>query len=280
MFTLNQDIHNPKIIFQLIFYLNKKRDLGKNYQELREIFYSNGTPISEQGKGFYNLFTAFKLLRNHLDINSIYLACQCLSINIEKCYLERFDIILSGNDFRKKISNVIRFSFENNIFGDFTGEMIALIVDVILEKNGYVPMVFEHNFLIFLKLQVKLGISSHSIIDLLSIYNDKSNKYLVRYSDNLSKEKIIDIILLNRVNLIKKGANAIWLFGSFAKGHSNEFSDVDFFVSSEAFNIATIKMFLEEKLGRSVDLQLDENNWQGDSSDSRKERILIYDERK
>ena len=29
---------------------------------------------------------------NHLDINSIYLACKCLSITIEKCYLERFDI--------------------------------------------------------------------------------------------------------------------------------------------------------------------------------------------
>lgn len=70
-----------------------------------------------------------------------------------------------------------------------------------------------------------------------------------------TKEKTKEII---KETLIKKGANFIALFGSFARGEEKSSSDIDILVNFKhpisLFDHAGIELELEEKTGKKVDL--------------------------
>ncbi len=69
------------------------------------------------------------------------------------------------------------------------------------------------------------------------------------------REKIKETI---RETLIRKGADFVALFGSFARGDEKSGSDIDILVNFKSpvslFDHAGIEMELEEKVGRKVDL--------------------------
>ena len=58
----------------------------------------------------------------------------------------------------------------------------------------------------------------------------------------------------------KQGVSYLGLFGSFARGEETRQSDIDLLIDFEdtksIFDLADIKLFFQEKLGRKVDLAL------------------------
>ena len=70
------DEYNPKIDFRIIYLLTKVRVTGKDYLELKSIFYQNKLSKTSFGKEFEKLFKVYNLLKsNHYSIslfNQIY----------------------------------------------------------------------------------------------------------------------------------------------------------------------------------------------------------------
>lgn len=74
--------------------------------------------------------------------------------------------------------------------------------------------------------------------------------------ENLSKDDILGLIKVHRKTLEQKyGILSIGLFGSYARGENNQFSDIDFFVElkKQSFSeYAGLEIFLEELFQRKV----------------------------
>ncbi|MFP4008055.1 MAG: nucleotidyltransferase family protein [Spirulinaceae cyanobacterium] len=74
----------------------------------------------------------------------------------------------------------------------------------------------------------------------------------------MNQNDVLAIVLKHQIELQKMGVKFLNLFGSFARNEAREDSDVDFFVEFNRpvslFDFLAIKLYLEDILGRSVDL--------------------------
>ena len=76
----------------------------------------------------------------------------------------------------------------------------------------------------------------------------------------MNKHDILDVLKDNADHLRKTyGVSRIGLFGSFGRGHGGEGSDIDLLVDfkkgyKDFFNYMHLKDYLEDLLGREVDL--------------------------
>ena len=75
----------------------------------------------------------------------------------------------------------------------------------------------------------------------------------------MSRDDILALLELNRETLLRYSVRRLGLFGSFVRNAAGESSDLDFLVELEhkTFdNYMDLKFFLENLLGRRVDLVL------------------------
>lgn len=75
----------------------------------------------------------------------------------------------------------------------------------------------------------------------------------------LSRDEILQRLTLNRSELRRLGARRLGLFGSFARDEARADSDVDVLVDLDHHGFdryMDLKLFLEDLLGRRVDLVL------------------------
>jgi predicted nucleotidyltransferase len=75
----------------------------------------------------------------------------------------------------------------------------------------------------------------------------------------MSKSELINTLTeLNKETRTKYKSRIIGLFGSHARGEENDKSDIDLLIEKESgitiFDLAAMKIFLEEKLNASVDI--------------------------
>lgn len=75
----------------------------------------------------------------------------------------------------------------------------------------------------------------------------------------MNREQIISLVSQNRQEIQDKfGVKHLYLFGSYARDEAMPVSDVDFLVEfskpTGLFGLASLQLFLEELLGRKVDI--------------------------
>lgn len=75
----------------------------------------------------------------------------------------------------------------------------------------------------------------------------------------MSKSELIkELAELNKELKAKHKGRIVSLFGSYARGEEKEISDIDLLIEKEAettiLDLASMKIFLEEKLNASVDI--------------------------
>lgn len=76
----------------------------------------------------------------------------------------------------------------------------------------------------------------------------------------LDEEEILEQLEENSESLKELGVERIGLFGSYVKGEQDSESDIDFLVEMEDISFSgymDLKFFLEDLLGRDVDLVLE-----------------------
>ncbi len=74
----------------------------------------------------------------------------------------------------------------------------------------------------------------------------------------MKRDQVLEIVGKHREKLEKMGVKSLDLFGSVARNEAREDSDVDFFVEFNhqvgLFDFIKVKLYLEDILGRSVDI--------------------------
>jgi predicted nucleotidyltransferase len=89
-----------------------------------------------------------------------------------------------------------------------------------------------------------------------------------------------EISNLVRTIALKYGLESVYLFGSYAKGQADEHSDIDFRIVGgniqSLYDIAALRLDLEDALGHEVDVVLTENMRESFYKAIRDEEVLLY----
>ena len=87
------------------------------------------------------------------------------------------------------------------------------------------------------------------------------NKPVIKFEaekTEMERDKVLALLKSHKRRLKKFGVRSISLFGSIARNKARKYSDIDLLVDFERpiglFEFARLKMYLEELLGRKVDL--------------------------
>lgn len=286
MFIKYETEYNPKIDFKIIYSINSKLNLKKDYFNLKKIFNDKTLPETEQEKEFYKLLKVYRLFQNNqLAKKTISEGCEILKIKVpdEELIMEIINCFCHD---KFNINNIYWTTYifwlimKKQIFKNYSGEMAVLIFNSLLSKNGYVPIVFTQEFMKFIEKQMKKHIDLESLLMLFSIYKGLSIKYLNKF-ETLTKEEIITILLKEEDNLKNKfNLEKLWLFGSFVRGEANKYSDVDLFIKTkskiEANIINDLKKYLQQLFKRSVDIQVEGRYSSQFSDNPYHERELIF----
>lgn len=287
MFRKMKDYYNPKIDYKMLYFLNPKLDTSKNYYETKNIYENNHDYLSEQGKWFTKLKKVYEyLLTSDLDIVKILeYAKKEFETTIDNDSMQKIQneyLKISTSDSKYLATWFLQEIIFNKPLKNFSSELGILIFNAIIKKAGYIPMIFKSDNQKFINRIVQNKITTSSLRDILSIYEDLSIKYDKRYK-HLSKNDVISMIQNNQDDWKNKyDIKKIWLYGSFVRNEENDFSDVDLYIEfKKAKNqeeMAFIKKHFVDLLERDVDILVEHKKYHHFSSNAIKEREVIFDD--
>lgn len=124
-----------------------------------------------------------------------------------------------------------------------------------MNKEQYIS---EYNKRSYYSLLLRIPRKEADIIGKIKEAPSKNGYVLDLLRDESSVLKLSDIKRILKEVLGKYGVNRIFLFGSYARGEANRYSDVDILCDkgdiSTLFKQGMVEEELEEKLGKKVDL--------------------------
>lgn len=287
MFKKKIENYNYKIEYKMLYFLNPKLDTTNNYYEVLDIYKNNSSYTSEQGKWFKKIKNVYDyLLKNELDIENIlyYSALEFeTSVNyvIKQKIIEKY-LKLSIKDITFVATWLLKRFIGDKPLAENSDVLGILIFNAIIKKHDYIPIIFTKDYIMFLKQLINKKISTSSLKDILSIYEDLSIKYNKRYK-KISKEDLIKIIKGSKEYLINNfDIKKVWLYGSFVRGEETEYSDIDLYVEfskdKTEYEIEQVQNYFVLILGRSVDMLIEHRIYKNISNNAIKEREIIFDD--
>lgn len=287
MFKKKIENYNYKIEYKMLYFLNPKLDTTNNYYEVLDIYKNNSSYTSEQGKWFKKIKNVYDyLLKNELDIENIlyYSALEFeTSVNyvIKQKIIEKY-LKLSIKDITFVATWLLKRFIGDKPLAENSDVLGILIFNAIIKKHDYIPIIFTKDYIMFLKQVINKKISTSSLKDILSIYEDLSIKYNKKYK-KISKEDLIKIIKGSKEYLINNfDIKKVWLYGSFVRGEATEYSDIDLYVEfskdKTEYEIEQVQNYFVLILGRSVDMLIEHRIYKNISNNAIKEREIIFDD--
>lgn len=287
MFKKKIENYNYKIEYKMLYFLNPKLDTINNYYEVLDIYKNNSSYTSEQGKWFKKIKNVYDyLLKNELNIENIlyYSALEFeTSVNyvIKQKIIEKY-LKLSIKDITFVATWLLKRFIGDKPLAENSDVLGILIFNAIIKKHDYIPIIFTKDYIMFLKQVINKKISTSSLKDILSIYEDLSIKYNKRYK-KISKEDLIKIIKGSKEYLINNfDIKKVWLYGSFVRGEETEYSDIDLYVEfskdKTEYEIEQVQNYFVLILGRSVDMLIEHRIYKNISNNAIKEREIIFDD--
>lgn len=287
MFKKKIENYNYKIEYKMLYFLNPKLDTTNNYYEVLDIYKNNSSYTSEQGKWFKKIKNVYDyLLKNELDIENI-LYYSALEFETSVNYVIKQKIIakylkLSIKDITFVATWLLKRFIGDKPLTENSDVLGILIFNAIIKKHDYIPIIFTKDYIMFLKQVINKKISTSSLKDILSIYEDLSIKYNKRYK-KISKEDLIKIIKGSKEYLINNfDIKKVWLYGSFVRGEETEYSDIDLYVEfskdKTEYEIEQVQNYFVLILGRSVDMLIEHRIYKNISNNAIKEREIIFDD--
>ena len=262
MFRTYIEEYNPKIDFKVINLLNPKHDVINNYFEKVKIFKYDHPYVSEQGKWFKKIKNIYDYLNNtsNLTLDVFTIAANEfeteLNINIANTIITNYPKDLEITHLATWYLYQI---WKSNVLGKYSYILGVLVMNSLLKKNNYIPMIFTDTYVAFVDKLINENITYESIYYILSIYKDMSMKYVDKY-DLINKQIVLNIVEENKEYLINElRIKNLWLFGSFVRDEATEYSDVDLYVEfdEEVISEQQIKEYLEKIFKRRVDMHVE-----------------------
>ena len=283
MFRKYENDYNPKIDFKVINLLNPKHDVINNYFEKVKIFKYDTPYYSEQGRWFKKIKKVyFHLINNKiLTIEDFELAAQEFECDID--YSKTIKVLLYYNatkDIPYNATWLLREIWKEKPIGKYSYVFAVLVMNSLLKKNNYIPMIFLDEYNNFINRLIDENITTESLYEILSIYRDMSIKYIDKF-DLIDKKTVLQRINSNKDNLIKQyGVKTIWLFGSFVRDESTEYSDVDLYVefydekTEEEYLI--FETYMKSILKRRVDMHIEGKVYERFAPNGKESREVVF----
>ena len=242
--------YNPKIDERFIRYISPQRPF--TYEEVKE----------DKSK-YKSLLKAFKEIKlKELTIDRVTKMYQILenhnTVQISEEFIDEF----SGMDtVEKMITGFIKL-IQEKTFLESTVEMTIMIFNCQMIKQKYCPIVFYPNITKQLVEAIESSESQNKIYaQFHHAYFNTINK-LNRRHNTKSQEEIINLIL-NHQHMLKDlyKIESFGLFGSFARGDQNEYSDIDVWIKVYGWISYQTKYLIRSLLEAILDLGVDINFW-------------------
>lgn len=264
MFRKYEREYNPKIDFKFINLINPKHDVATNFFEKTNIFKYDFPFFSEQGKWFKIIKTIYYYLLNNdiLAFESFEFAAQELESNLDhKKAINIINEYQASNDIVYDAVWLLKKIWKEKVIGKYSYILATLVMNSFLKKNHYIPIIFFDEYNQFIDKLINENITTESLINILSIYHDMSDKYIDKFN-LIDKKTVLNRILSHKETLMNEyDVKTIWLFGSFLRDEANEYSDVDlyvdFFKEKNEEQFVALENYLKTILKRRVDMHVD-----------------------
>lgn len=250
--------YNPKIDFRIIKFISyKKRYINKHVFFIKDLFKDLVVPKRKKDKRFILIRDTYYLLKNSKEID--------ISL-LEQCYFK-----ISGKKLSKQKKDKLNRIINKK---DWTNTFISLIKNRIFKKNNYIMGVLILNYLRIYSNKLPIAILIYKIKNLIK--QCKKNNYkevskifkeceITSIKLNKRHNMITSKMIINKLTKIKDylinnyNIKHLYLFGSYAIGNSNEYSDLDIYliVKNKINKIILIK-YLEKLFGINIDLAIKE----------------------
>ncbi len=149
-------------------------------------------------------------------------------------------------------------------FFKYNCEMAILIFNLMKIKSNQLPIVFYPKDVKEINQAIREK-QPEGMIMALIIQNAHKTIEQNKWHRFISKEEIIEKIFKLKLELYEKfGVISMGIYGSYARGEENEYSDLDIFIKvidskkQDVFNKKRIFVYLTEKLGLNVDGKCDD----------------------
>lgn len=169
--------------------------------------------------------------------------------------------IINNYHFKEVDSNNTDFFIKLVESNTFTKELeptiIPIIYNFLLIKHNHFPLIFKYNktktIINLIRMKEYLGVESY----FTDMYIE-SNNYNTPHRD-ISLNEVKEIIISKKDYLISKlHIKSLYVYGSFAKGTNNKYSDIDIYItaSNKTYNRFYYAAYMEDLLNLPVDVSV------------------------
>jgi len=173
---------------------------------------------------------------------------------------------------------------QKNVFpGEWNVEMSKIIHNFMQIKSGLVPTIFYYHQTNRLKKLIAENEIEGAMLEIKSAY-ERTRHFNTRHM-LIPRQMIIDkIVQLKELLKEKFGVEEFYIYGSYAKGTENEYSDLDLFIKvnnqkqEDLNNKYLLFDFLEDQLGIAIDGKVNDISFREDSlkKDMKKHLTRIF----
>jgi len=221
--------YNPKINFKICKSLDLCYPLSQGYYDYRNVYDEKALPSNKtESKLLRTKHVLFIFVNSGFTIDSSNLSIDLLHSKYKKKALTN---LLNQNENKEDYLYLLRTIIKNNIFYDKSYMFAILISNSILIRNGYLPIIYDYKKIEYITNAIKTDISDESLIKILNLFAEHTNKLNIK-SEPLSSIELIKLILSKKEKLIELGVLHLKLYGSFVINKQNEYSDIDILIDS------------------------------------------------
>ena len=231
--------YSPKIVFKFSLNLWQHRDIYETETFLKPVFFDGVEASTLTGAMMMRAKSAFEYLKtiSQLTVDSVDHLIEIIG-DIPSSYhqeelvplLETINSISSFDP--EQMSGIFYKSIKTIFFGDYRIELAKLICNCPLIKAGLFPMIMTIQF-------------TNMILDLMKDY-ELNKKIIINEFDKMmaftkgyntkanptSIEELRKIIKTNSLSMMKeRHIKNVYIFGSYARSKTTEYSDIDIAVS-------------------------------------------------
>lgn len=262
------ETYNPKVDYLICKYLYDFDIKIEDEQLWKDIYNQKTSPKTRSQEIMLRAKKTLMFIKRHSTKFTLGSIKKCLEIISDRKYELSDSSIRVLKEIIKmfktnSISNLSEVSLililQRNVFpGEWNVEMSKIVHNFIQIKNGLAPTIFYHHQTNRLKKLIDENEIEGAMLEIKNSY-ERTRHFNTRH-ELVSLQTIINKIIQVKETLKEKyGVEEIYMYGSYAKGTENEYSDLDLFIKvnsqkkQDINNKYLLFDYLEKELGLFVD---------------------------
>ena len=262
--------YNQKIDYLIAKFTYRKYLGAVDEKEWRAVYHEKIPPKTQSQEFMLRIKKALSFIKSEncqFNFSSI--------MTIYKIVLKEQHAIFHQKKLENYIQNIQRMNknqifqayiqiVQLQLFAKYNCEMAILLFNLLKIKSNQIPIVFYPKDVKEINQALYKEYPEELIIALI-VQNAHKTMEQNKWHPLIPKDEIIEHLFQLRPKLYEQfGVTGIGIYGSYARGEENEYSDLDIFINvidvkkEDIYNKKKIFVFLTEKLGLNVDGKCDD----------------------